>query len=158
MARLKGNEGQRLRSVRATSAGGIVVRAGRHGPEIILGRRRRDRDGVTWSLPKGTPNRGETVEQTALREVTEETGLDVEILEPAGAVEYWFVADGARIHKSVHYWVMRPVGGNLAVHDHEFDEVAWFPLAEAEQRMSFDTERDLVQRTVDAIERHGRTA
>ena len=152
MARLKGSE-QKLRTARATSAGGIVLRRGPDGAEIILGRRRRERDGVTWSLPKGTPHAGESAEETAVREVAEETGLDVRIVAPAGAVEYWFVADGARIHKTVHYWLMETTGGDVGGHDHEFDEVAWFTLGEAERRMSFEDERDLLTRSSDAIER-----
>jgi 8-oxo-dGTP pyrophosphatase MutT (NUDIX family) len=152
VARLKGSE-QKLRTVRATSAGGIVLRPGTYGPEIVLGRRRRERDGVTWSLPKGTPHAGESIEETAVREVVEETGLDARIVAPAGAIEYWFVADGARIHKTVHYWLMEATDDDVAGHDHEFDEVAWFTLAEAERRMSFETERDLLSRSSDAIER-----
>jgi 8-oxo-dGTP pyrophosphatase MutT (NUDIX family) len=153
VARLKGNEGPKLRTVRATSAGGIVLRRGRAGPEIVLGRRRRERDGVTWSLPKGTPHAGESVEETAVREVAEETGLDVRIVEPAGAIEYWFVAEGARIHKTVHYWLMEATGGDVTGHDHEFDDVAWFAIPEAERHMSFETERALLTRWSDAIER-----
>ena len=104
----------------------------------MLGRRRRERDGATWSLPKGTPDAGETIEQTALREVTEETGLEVRILEPVGDIEYWFVQAGTRIHKTVHYFLMEPTGGELDRHDHEFDEVRWVDLAEAERLMSHE--------------------
>ena len=142
MARLKGAE--RLPSSRATSAGGIVLREvdGRH--QVVLGRRRRERDGVTWSLPKGTPNRDETREATALREVTEETGLLVRILAPVGDVHYVFVRGGRRIDKTVHYFLMEATGGDLDDHDHEFEAVAWFDLAEADAIMSYPTERDIL--------------
>jgi len=133
---------------RATSAGGVVLRQGGSGPELMLGRRRRDRDTVTWSLPKGTPDGDETIEQTALREVEEETGLQVRILVPVGPIEYWFVQKGTRIHKTVHYFLMESVGGDLSLHDHEFDEVRWVPLADAESLMSFPTEWDVVARAV----------
>jgi len=99
---------------------------------------------VTWSLPKGTPNAGETLEETALREVTEETGLLVRILAPVGPIEYVFVQRGVRIHKTVHYFLMETTGGSLADHDHEFDEVRWVGLQEAESLMSFLTERRIV--------------
>jgi 8-oxo-dGTP pyrophosphatase MutT (NUDIX family) len=134
--------------VRATSAGGIVIRQHADGPQIVLGKRRRDRDGATWSLPKGTPHAAETHEETAIREVTEETGLDVRITTPVGAIQYFFVQSGRRIHKTVHYFLMEPVGGDFARHDHEFDEVRWFAIADAEQVMSFPTERDLLARAL----------
>ncbi|MEO7118439.1 MAG: NUDIX hydrolase [Candidatus Limnocylindrales bacterium] len=146
MARLTATSRSRLPSTRATSAGGIVIRRVAEGPEIVLGKRRRERDGVTWSLPKGTPDAGETTEQTALREVFEETGLEVRIVAPVGPIEYWFVQRGTRIHKTVHYFLMEATGGDLGQHDHEFDEVRWVSLTEAEALMSFDTERAIVAR------------
>jgi 8-oxo-dGTP pyrophosphatase MutT (NUDIX family) len=134
----------RLRSALATSAGGIVVSRTDARPTLVVGRRRRGRDGVTWSLPKGTPNPGETLEETALREVTEETGLEVRIIEPLSAIEYVFVQDGVRIRKTVHYFLMQPVGGDLTLHDTEFDLVRWVPFDEAGGLLSFPTERELV--------------
>lgn len=152
MARLTGS-GDRPRPTHATSAGGIVVRFGADGtPEIVLGRRRRQRDGVTWTLPKGTPIEGESVEDTALREVREETGLDVRIVEPVGSIEYDFLRGGTRIHKIVHHFLMDAVGGDMAAHDHEFEEVRWLPLGEAMRLLSFETERDLVEQALPAIE------
>jgi 8-oxo-dGTP pyrophosphatase MutT (NUDIX family) len=147
----QGQPRQRLKNARATSAGGIVVRKGHQGPEIVLGRRRRERDGMTWTLPKGTPHAGETTEQTALREVTEESGLTVDIVDVVGDIEYWFVLNGTRYHKTVHYFLMRPTGGDMAQHDHEFDEVRWVELAEAERMLSYPTERDILARASEAI-------
>jgi 8-oxo-dGTP pyrophosphatase MutT (NUDIX family) len=148
LARLKEPARDRLPNARATSAGGVVLRQGGSGPELVLGSRRRDRDGVTWSLPKGTPSGDETMEQTALREVEEETGLQVRILAPVGPIDYYFVQQGTRIHKTVHYYLMEPVGGDLSLHDHEFDEVRWVPLQDAQALMSFPTEREVVARAV----------
>ncbi|HEX8938960.1 MAG TPA: NUDIX hydrolase [Candidatus Limnocylindrales bacterium] len=135
----------RLRNATATSAGGIVVRYSQGQPQLVIGRRRRERDGMTWTLPKGTPNAGETLEETALREVGEETGLEVRITGPLDAIQYRFVQHGQRIHKTVHYFLMEPVGGDLARHDHEFEEVRWVDLAEAGAILSFETERNLVE-------------
>ncbi len=115
----------RLRTSTATSAGGIVVRHEKGQPWLVVGSRRRERDGRTWTLPKGTPHPGETREETALREVQEETGLKVQITGTLDSIEYWFVQSGTRIHKTVHYFLMEPAGGDLAKHDHEFDEVRW---------------------------------
>lgn len=134
-----------LTTATATSAGGIVIRYQGASPQFVVGRRQRDGDGVTWTLPKGTPDAGETLEQTALREVTEETGLRVRILGPLDAIQYWFVRDGRRIHKTVHYYLMEPTGGDLAGHDQEFDEVRWVAFQDAPALLSFETERSLVE-------------
>lgn len=132
----------------AFSAGGVVLRRADHGPELVLGLRRRHRRKATWSLPKGTPSGDETPEQTALREVAEETGLQVRILEGIGDIHYRFVRDGCRIDKTVQYFLMEAIGGDLAHHDHEFDEVRWVALGEAEALMRFATERDIVARAL----------
>ncbi len=106
---------------------------------------------MTWTLPKGTPVPGETLEQTALREVAEETGLQVRITRPFDSIEYRFVQQGARIHKTVHYFLMEATGGDLASHDHEFEEVRWVPLHDAVGLLTFETERSLVARAAEEI-------
>lgn len=146
MARSRQASGQTV--TRAFSAGGIVLRGSPGGHEVLLGRRRRERDGATWSLPKGTPDGDETPEQTALREVREETGLEVRILDHVGEIHYRFVRGGRRIEKTVRYYLMEVTGGDLAHHDHEFEDVRWFDLAEAQAVMSFATERDVVARAL----------
>ena len=147
--------GVRLRTTRATSAGGIVVRYESGRPWLVVGSRRRERDGRTWTLPKGTPKGDETREQTALREVAEETGLEVRIAGPLDSIEYWFVQSGTRIHKTVHYFMMEPVGGDLADHDHEFDEVRWIPFTEAATLLTFQTERALVALATERLSADG---
>ena len=134
----------RLIGATATSAGGIVIRYQDATPQFVAGRRRRERDGATWTLPKGTPESGETLEETALREVAEETGLKVRIISPLEAIKYTFVQRGTRIHKTVHYFLMEPIGGGLEDHDREFDEVRWVGFQEAAALLSFETERSLV--------------
>ena len=153
MAPLREASRPRLRTARATSAGGIVVRLedGRH--QVVLGRRRRERDDVTWTLPKGTPNPGERTEDTALREVGEETGLEVAILEPIGPIEYWFAQGRTRIHKTVHYFLMAARGGAFTAHDREFDEVRWVDLDEAEALLTHESERRIVAGARAAIAR-----
>ena len=110
--------------------------------------RHRDREGDAWTLPKGTPSDSETVEETALREVAEETGLEVRIAAPVGAIEYFFTQGGTRIHKTVHYFLMEAVGGSLDQHDHEYDEVHWEPIREARNLLSYPTERQLVEQAL----------
>jgi 8-oxo-dGTP pyrophosphatase MutT (NUDIX family) len=133
--------------VRAYSAGGVVIRRGELGAELVLGRRRNGARPI-WSLPKGTPDGDESPEETALREVTEETGLEVRILDSIGEIHYRFVRDGRRVDKTVHYFLMEATGGDLADHDHEFEEVRWFAIGEAEAAMCFRTERDIVARAL----------
>jgi 8-oxo-dGTP pyrophosphatase MutT (NUDIX family) len=147
----------RLRPATATSAGGIVVRLEGGRPSLVVGLRRRDGDrhGGTWTLPKGTPDPGETVEETAIREVEEETGLRVRILAPLPSIQYTFVLAGARIHKTVHYFLMEPVGGDLARHDHEFERVRWIRFEDARSLLTFDTERTLVAGAANVLESLG---
>jgi 8-oxo-dGTP pyrophosphatase MutT (NUDIX family) len=134
----------RLIVATATSAGGIVVRFEGAVPQLAVGRRKRERDGGTWTLPKGTPIPGETLEETALREVEEETGLKVRIVSPLDSINYTFVQRGLKIRKTVHYFIMEPIGGDLGNHDREFEEVRWIAFAEASGLLSFETERGLV--------------
>jgi 8-oxo-dGTP pyrophosphatase MutT (NUDIX family) len=142
----------RLRASTATSAGGIVVRFDDGIPSLVVGARRRDRDILTWTLPKGTPNPGETREETAIREVGEETGLEVRITDVLNSIEYWFVQRGTRIHKTVHYFLMEPVGGDLSRHDHEFDQVRWVRFDQAPDLLTFETERSLVARAAEVVD------
>lgn len=120
-------------------------------PQLVVGMRRRDRDGVTWTLPKGTPVPGESREETALREVVEETGLNVRITAPLDSIEYTFIQRGTRIHKTVHYFLMEPTGGDLDRHDHEFEQVRWVKFDDAPELLTFETERALVARAADIV-------
>lgn len=137
-----------LRNARATSAGGVVHRASGDRVELLLVHRRSP---LLWALPKGTPDAGESLAETALRETREETGIEVEIEEPLGAISYFFVRQGTRFHKTVHFFLMRPIGGSTDAHDHEFDEVRWFQLEEALALMSYPTEREVVERAAPRI-------
>lgn len=148
---VRGARVARLKQAFATSAGGIVIRLRDGAAELVVGRRRRERDGITWTLPKGTPHPGEATEETALREVAEETGLAVRIIRRFDSIEYTFVQGGSRIHKTVHYFLMLPTGGDLGRHDHEFDEVRWIRFDEAPALLTFETERALVARAAATV-------
>ena len=132
-----------LRNARATSAGGVVHRSEKGRTAILLVHRRNP---FLWALPKGTPDSGESIEETARRETREETGIQVEIEVPLGSISYFFVRQRVRFHKAVHFFLMRPVGGSIEEHDHEFDEVRWFQLEEALEIMTYPTEREVVDR------------
>jgi 8-oxo-dGTP pyrophosphatase MutT (NUDIX family) len=131
-----------LRTARVSSAGGVVHRSLDGRQQIVLVHRRSP---PLWALPKGTPDSGETTEETALRETREETGLEVEIEAPLRSIRYYFVRGSTRFHKTVHFFLMRPVGGALDLHDAEFDEVVWMDLPEALALMSHATERSVVE-------------
>jgi 8-oxo-dGTP pyrophosphatase MutT (NUDIX family) len=132
-----------LRNARATSAGGVVHRIRDGRIEIVLVHRISP---PLWALPKGTPDAGETRAETALRETREETGLEVAPEEELGEIRYFFVRGTTRFNKTVHFFLMRPIGGSTDAHDSEFDEVRWFPVDEALALMTHRTEREVVER------------
>ena len=107
----------------------------------------------SWSLAKGTPEPGETLEQTALREVQEETGLEVEIAAPLGTIEYWFSRrePNTRFHKTVHFYLMAPIGGEINLHDPEFDVVQWFPSEEALEALTYANEVEVLRRALEVL-------
>lgn len=143
-----------MRTVRETSAGGLVV-DGLDGPQeklcaALIGRTDR-RGRLLWSLPKGHIEQGETPEQTAIREVEEETGIRGSVLASLGSIDYWFVTDGRRIHKTVHHYLLRYLGGELSDEDVEVTEVAWVPLEELGSRLAYADERKLAEIAGDLI-------
>ncbi len=133
--------GSRVRE--AVAAGGVVIRRGERGPEVVLA----GREGM-WVLPKGTPDADERIEETATREVREETGLDVRIVRPIGQIEYWFALPRKRVHKIVHFYLMEALGGDTSQHDHEYDEVRWVSVDEARRMLTFDTYREMLERAL----------
>ena len=146
--------GERMRKrleLDLVSAGGVVYRLdGGGGVEVaICGRAYPE----IWGLPKGTPDDGETELQTALREVREETGLEVVEEGYVGNVKYAFVRarDGARCRKTVHFYLMRPVGGDVSLHDHEFDFVRWMSAEDACRNLTHDNEVAIVQQSLSMV-------
>ena len=113
-------------------------------------------DKIRWSLAKGTPDQGETLEETALREVREETGLEVKLETSIGSIDYWFAGrDGeARYHKTVHFYLMVPVGGHPDHHDPEFDVVQWFPFDEALKALNYPNEVGVLRQAAQLINQH----
>ncbi|MCU0264939.1 MAG: NUDIX hydrolase [Actinomycetia bacterium] len=135
----------RLRTVEETSAGGLVVVRDDGEPRAVLIARRNRRGRLEWVLPKGHLEAGETPEATAVREVEEETGIRSRVVAPLGTIDYWFVAEGRRIHKTVHHYLLELAGGELSDEDDEVEEVAWVALDEARRRLAFADERRLVE-------------
>lgn len=147
-----------MRTVRETSAGGLVV-DGLDGPPetrcaALIGRTDR-RGRLLWSLPKGHIEEGESSEQTAIREVAEETGIQGEVVAELGSIDYWFVTEGRRVHKTVHHFLLRSVGGELSDADVEVTQVDWVPLSELNSRLAYADERRLAEvanRLIDRME------
>lgn len=140
----------RFKTSHAESRGGVIYRGDPDNLEICLVGR--TESGI-WALPKGTPYRGESREQTALRETREETGLEARIVEPIDSITYWFALRTTRVCKTVYYYLMIAVGGDTSLHDPEYDRVAWFPVAEALRVMTYPNEAEVVRRAVDRIAR-----
>src|SRR5579862_3513482 len=106
-----------------------------------------------WALPKGTPQAGETIEQVALREVQEETGLQVRLISYIGLVSYFFVRNHVRYQKQVRHYLMEAVGGDTALHDAEYDRVAWYPLPEAYRLLTYQNEANILGQAEGILQR-----
>ena len=129
------------------AAGVVLVEHGR----VLLVKRRWDPRAGSWCLPAGFMEAGETPEQTAVREVREETGVNATVREPLGAVRYWYRRGGRRVHKTVHFFLCDFVSGSTADHDHEVDEARWIPLDEALDVLSYSGERALIERALSKL-------
>ena len=134
----------RLRQVDEFSAGGLVVDLGGAVPHGALIGRTDRQSRLLWSLPKGHIEAGETAEEAAVREVREETGIDGDIIGELGTIDFWFVAEGRRIHKTVRHYLLRRVAGELSDADVEVAEVAWVALPDIRTRLAYPDERSLV--------------
>ena len=137
---------RRLRRVEETSAGGLVVDRRDNGSPLAALIGRTDRRGrLLWSLPKGHVEVGETAEDAAVREVAEETGITGSVLAPLGTIDFWFVAEGRRIHKTVHHFLLIAQSGELSDEDIEVEKVEWVPLSELAERLAYADERRLIE-------------
>ena len=142
----------RLARVDETSAGGLVVDRSGPEPRAALIARHDRRGRLVWSLPKGHVEDGETPEEAAVREVEEETGIRGSVLAPLGTIDFWFVADQRRVHKTVHHFLLEAAGGELSDADIEVVEVAWIPLSEVSDRLAYADERRLLERVGELLE------
>jgi ADP-ribose pyrophosphatase YjhB (NUDIX family) len=131
------------------SAGGLVIdESGKNG--LLIGRRDlKDptKERLLWSLPKGHIEAGETPEMAAIREVAEETGIHSEISRSLGVIDFWFMAGGNRIHKTVHHYLFKEVGGTLQPQIEEVDEVGWFPLEDIVSMLAYPDEKKLIAKS-----------
>jgi 8-oxo-dGTP pyrophosphatase MutT (NUDIX family) len=134
------------------SAGGVVFRGRGLRLEVALisvG------DKSRWQLPKGLIDSGESPEATAVREVREETGVNVELVAPIDQVEYWYFAtergERVRFHKFVDFYLLRYTSGDVSDHDREVNEARWMEIGEAQQALAFKSERQIVARAAELL-------
>ena len=128
------------------SAGGVVVSGGR---VITIVPVKRAADGSrVLGLPKGHPDGDETPEQAATREVAEEAGVRAALVEPLGDVEYRYERQGRPVRKVVRFFLFDYCSGDLADHDHEIEDAQWMELAEAARRLTYEGEREMVNRAL----------
>lgn len=139
---------RRLPAVLETSAGGIVVDVFQGQARIAVIARRNRAGRIEWCLPKGHQEGQETLEETAAREVAEETGITGRVLTTLGTIDYWFSTHEKRVHKVVHHYLLEAIGGELTIEndpDHEAIDVKWFPLTSVHERLTFPNERRIAQ-------------
>lgn len=134
-----------MKTVVQRSAGGVVIRR-HHGQLEVALILVPGEGGKRWQLPKGWLEKGEDSVAAAVREVGEETGLQVEIIEKLPTIDFWFYeGSDTRVHKFVAFYLMRASGGDVEQHDSEVAAVRWFPLEKAIETLAFDSERELVR-------------
>ena len=136
---------------REVSAGGVVYRRDGDDLEVLLAARRTRRGDLAWGLAKGGIELDESIEDAAVREVREETGIDAEIEESLGETRYFYVWDDVRVRKVVHFFLMRAVGGDTNDHDDEMEDVRWFPLERALKRAAYKGEREVLARAAERL-------
>jgi 8-oxo-dGTP pyrophosphatase MutT (NUDIX family) len=128
------------------SAGGVVYRRTEDGVEMALAARRTRRGELVWGLAKGAIEPDESDEEAAVREVREETGLEAEVESDLGDIRYFYVWEGVRVRKRVHFFLMRATGGDVSDHDSEMEDVGWFPMRAARKRAAYRGEREVIER------------
>jgi len=128
------------------SAGGVVVRDGEVA--VIVPVKRDAAGNKVLGLPKGHPDRGESAERAAAREVHEETGVQAELIDELGEVRYSYQRGGRRVNKVVRFYLFEYRSGDLADHDHEIEHARWMPLDQAVEDLTYSGEREMVMRAL----------
>jgi len=133
------------------SAGGIVIKK-EQGQTLVLVSKHSGHHG--WVFPKGHIGdtiEGESKEEAAVREVQEETGITGEIVQAFKPVEYWFAAEGEKIHKTVYYFLMNYVSGDIADHNWEMEDVEWLPEKDVAERLTYPSDKEAWREAQDMI-------
>jgi len=143
-----------VRTRTEVSAGGVVFRLSPQGGchvALVLTHEGR------WQLPKGWIEDGESPEAAAVRESREEAGVESEAVGPLDTIEYWYRStydpEPARVHKFVHFFLLRYLGGSTDGHDDEVQDAGWFEIGEAERSLAFKDERRIIAMAREALVR-----
>jgi 8-oxo-dGTP pyrophosphatase MutT (NUDIX family) len=126
------------------SSGGVIFK--RHDNNAVEIAMVSIRGGNIWCLPKGSIDKGEVPEKTALREVAEETGLKGRIVDKLGEITYWFSIkkENAKCKKTVHFYLLEYESGDTSGHDWEVDSASWIPIDEALQKARYKGEKEMI--------------
>ncbi len=140
-----------MKTEREISSGGVIYKQEDGKTKIALIARKNK---TIWCLPKGKIEKGENPESAAIREVEEETGLKGELGKKIGDINYWYVDKkrDLRLFKIVSFFLVRHTGGDIHSHDREVEECRWFSFEEAQKKMSYDSEREIVKKAENMLE------
>ena len=122
------------------SAGGVVYKKEDKKTFILVAQHSKHHG---WVFPKGLIDKGEKKEETATREVEEETGIKGKILQPLSPIKFWYVMSGEKIKKTVYYFLMEEAGGDIEKHDHEMEKVEWIAPEEVADRLTYKSEKEV---------------
>ncbi|MGB9716130.1 MAG: NUDIX hydrolase [Thermodesulfovibrionales bacterium] len=136
--------------IRQVSSGGVIFRKHNSSFEIALVA---VKDGKVWCLPKGTVDKGEKPDETAIREVSEETGLKGRIIKKLGEINYWYYLkeEKAKCRKTVHFYLLEYESGDISKHDWEVDKAAWFKIDDALKIATHKNEKDIIQKAKEIL-------
>src|SRR5581483_189301 len=134
------------------SAGGIVFKKNGEELEILVCQHSQHNE---WVFPKGIigdKKKGKKKEDTAIREVEEETGVKGEIIKPVEPISYWYVFEGVKIKKTVYYFIMKAVGGDITKHDMEMENVEWLPKDKVLERLTYKSDKEIWEKSKELVE------
>lgn len=125
------------------SAGGIVYKKNGGRISILIAQHSQHHG---WVFPKGLIGdyrKGEKKEESAVREVEEETGIKAKIIKPLPPVTYWFAFKGEKIKKTVYYFLMEYIDGDTSKRDFEMEKVEWIPMEEVDNKLTYNSDKNI---------------